>query len=91
MTTTSILRSFTVLGKSYTVMLDLEGKWRGMVHVFDDQADKTHNRDVVVSGARFAFELGVIVFTVDDVFHTDAPIPQILTEAGRVLSRAILN
>lgn len=48
-------------------MLETGGKFKGYVHVFDESKDKTHNRDVVVSGA--FWQNGCLWVTDDDIFE----------------------
>lgn len=65
-------RQVMVRGRPLEVMLDLEGKWRGMVHIYDPSLPKAGNRDMLVSGARYLFEEGRIsVNAADDIFTKD--------------------
>lgn len=77
----------------YEVLLDLDGDWRGMVHVFDTSKPKERNQDVMVSGARWSFETHVITVTVDDIFgDPDASlVAEVLAHASIELRRALLN
>lgn len=65
-------RNITVRGRALEVLLDIEGKWRGMVHIFDTALPKSMNQDVLVSGAKYDFNTHVItVDAADDVMTKD--------------------
>ncbi len=65
-------RSVVVRGRPLEVVLDLEGKWRGMVHIYDPALPKSGNRDMLVSGARYHFdEHKISVNAEDDIFTPD--------------------
>jgi hypothetical protein len=50
----------------YKIMLDVAGKHRGMVHVFDEDLTKPPSQHVVMSGAWFDFASSVSLKRVDD-------------------------
>jgi len=56
-----------VAGRSFEVMLEMGGKFKGYVHVFDESKDKSQNRDVVVSGA--FWRDGCLWVTDEDIFE----------------------
>lgn len=73
-------------GRSFTVMYERSGRFRGMVHIFDDARTRTRNQDVVVSGA--AFVNGMLVVNDDDVFE---PVDGLIQAAEAALSRKLLD
>ncbi len=90
MKTKFLKRAFEVDGVAYEVMLDLDGAWRGMVHVIDH--GRPPHEDVLVSGARYDFHNFTINASSDDIFETDLNlVARILVAATRALVLGLTN
>lgn len=65
-----------VAERSFTVMLEMSGPHKGMVHVFDDGRSKKGNGDVVVSGA--FWQNSCLWVTDEDIFeHVEGLIDEV--------------
>lgn len=86
-------RSIIVRGRALEVMLEVEGTWRGIVHISDTSLPKAQNQDVLVSGAKYKFDEHTIVVDVEnDVMIKDLDfIAEALAHAAISLRIALSN
>lgn len=66
--------------------MEVEGRFAGMVHVYDLGLSKSQNRDILISGAQF--RSGILVVTPDDVF---VEVEGLIEAAERALIRRTMN
>jgi hypothetical protein len=72
--------------RRFEVMMEVEGRFAGMVHVYDLGMSMGQNRDILISGAQF--RSGILVVTPDDVF---VEVDGLVEAAERALIRRTMN
>lgn len=75
-------------GHAYSIILDIHGPWKGMVHIRD--GEKLHdifNSDVLMTGAMWDWQRGVIVLGDADV--KDGWLPEMLEPATEQIRREL--
>lgn len=79
---------FLVNGHAYEVLLDRDGEWKGLCHLFDHESlHDPYNSDVLMSGARWNFNDETI--TLGDATVYDGFKQELLGPMAEAIRRAL--